>query len=128
MRGAKGREMTQIGRGIALGLAGVLLWFMPLASVGVHVFQTGPEVGNNLTYIVPASSLAYAIFSCFALHKLRIVAASISTGISLLFLTYAGSTATWALYCLIVVSGISWIVAYTDVEQGQNAVQDVDLP
>lgn len=122
--------MKQIVRGVLLGLAGVYLWFRPLASVGVHVFQTGREVEDyfNITYLLLASSLAYAIFSCFALHKLRIVVASISTGISLLFLIDAGSNATWALYALSVVSGMSWIVGYTDGETGKNAVEDARTP
>lgn len=99
---------------------------MPLSSVGMHVYQTGREVENyvNITYVLLASFFAYALFSCFALHKLRIVVASISTGISLLFLLDAGSDATWGLYTLIVVSGISWVVAYTDGEDGKTAAED----
>ena len=117
--------MNRRVRGIALGSAGVVFWFMPLVCVGINVYQTGSQIGNNITYLLAASSLAYAVFSCFELHKLRIVAASIATGISLLFLIDSGSNAAWPLYALIIVSGVSWIVGYTDGETDKKAVQDV---
>lgn len=116
--------MKQMARGIALGVAGIVLWFMPLVRVGINVYQTGNQVGNHITYLLAASSLAYAGFSCFKLHKLRIIAASIATGISLLFLIDAGPDATWNLYALIIVSGIGWIVGYTDGENDRKRVQD----
>ena len=112
-------------RGVALGIAGFFLWFMPLVEVGINVYQTGDEIGM-IAYPLEASSLAYAVLSCFELHKLRIVAASFSTSFSLLFLIEAGRNATWSLYALIVISGISWIVGYTDGERGNDRAEEGD--
>ncbi|QXE90200.1 hypothetical protein [Geomonas subterranea] len=109
--------------GVALGVAGVVLWFMPMAKVGINVYVAGREVGN-ISYILVVCSLAYAIFSFFELHKLRVIAATVSTAISLLFLTEAWSNAAWGLYGLGIVSIASWIAAATCWDAAKDSVQD----
>jgi hypothetical protein len=107
-------------KGVLLGVAGVILWFMPLAAwdqefMGqlMTMHQAGHHIGG-IAYLLLLSSLAYAALSWLEQHQLRIIAAGIATGISLLFLVQAGSSVAWGLLALIVVSGASIWFAVKD--------------
>lgn len=85
-------------KGVLLGVAGIILWFMPLASWDqefmrqtMTVHQAGHHIGG-IAYLLLLSSVAYAALSWYEQHQLRIIAGSVATGISLLFLVQAGST------------------------------------
>lgn len=107
-------------KGVLLGVAGIILWFMPLAAwdqqfmgQSMTMHQAGHHIGG-IAYLLLLSSIAYAALSWFEQHQLRIIAAGIATGISLLFLVQAGSTVAWGLLVLIVVSGASVWFAISD--------------
>ncbi|GFO66154.1 hypothetical protein M1B72_01070 [Geomonas paludis] len=111
--------------GVALGVAGMVLWFMPLVKVGFNVYAAGRQIGH-VSYILMVCSLAYAIFSFFDLHKLRAIAATISTAISLLLLSEAWNYAAWGLYGLNIVSVLSWLAAVSDWDAGKRSVEDTE--
>ncbi|MBU5611666.1 hypothetical protein [Geomonas azotofigens] len=113
-------------KGVVLGLAGVILWFMPLANfgfMGLDIYQAGSHIGG-ISYLLLAASAAYAVLSWFEQHQLRIIAASIATAIGLMFLVQFGERAAWGLYLLIVVSGVGWIVGYCDEQKRKKAPQE----
>jgi len=114
-------------KGVLLGVAGIILWFMPLAawdqefmgqSMSVH--QAGHHIGG-IAYLLLLSSIAYVALSWFEQHQLRIIAAAIAIGISLLFLVQAGSTVAWGLLSLIAVSGASVWFAISDNKKSKAA-------
>lgn len=113
--------------GTILGVAGVLLWFMPLAYInfmGADAYQAGNHIGG-IAYLLLFASLAYAVLSWIEQHVPRIIAASVALAISLLFLAQAGSSAAWGLFGLIVVSIAGIVVAIRDnkvLKQSTNAV------
>ncbi|WP_224983832.1 hypothetical protein [Geomonas agri] len=109
--------------GVALGVVGMVLWFMPLVKVGFNVYVVGKQIGN-VSYILVIGSLAYTVFSCFDLHKLRVITATISTAISLLLLSEAWNFAAWGLYGLNIVSVASWLAAVSDWDAGKRSVED----
>ncbi len=108
-------------RGMALGVAGVILWFMPLVYVkldgfslvfqSVQMHQAGHHIGG-IAYLLILSSAIFAVSSWFLSKQISIFAASISTGISVVFLFQAGSSAAWGLICLVIVSVISLVQAF----------------
>ncbi|MBU5611665.1 hypothetical protein [Geomonas azotofigens] len=110
--------------GAALGVAGMVLWFMPLVKVGFNVYVAGRQIGN-ISYILVVCSLAYTIASFFELHRLRVIAATISTAISMLFLSEAWSNAAWGLYGLNIVSIASWLAAVFDWDTGKQSAEDL---
>lgn len=106
--------------GVLLGVIGVILWFTPFVEwkqefMGeiISLHQTGQHIGG-IAYLLPLSSFAYAVLSWFELHELRIIAAGVSMGISLLFLYQAGDKVAWGLITLIIVAGISLLAAILD--------------
>jgi len=102
--------------GTALGVVGVLLWFMPLVSIqfmGLNVYQAGHHIGG-IAYLLLLASLAYAILSWMELHVPRIIAASVATAICLLFFVQAGMSTDWGLMCLTCVSIASIVLAVRD--------------
>lgn len=112
-------------KGVVLGLAGVILWFMPLVNfgfMGLDIYQAGSHIGG-ISYLLLAVSAAYAVLSWFEQHQLRIVAAGIATAIGLLFLVQFGNRAAWGLYLLIVVSGVGCISGYTDEQKRKKSLQ-----
>ena len=109
--------------GTVLGVAGVLLWFMPLAYVrfmDVDAYQAGNHIGG-IAYLLLFASVAYTYLSWNEQHVPRIIAASVALAISLLFLMQAGSSSAWGLIGLIVVSGASIAVAVRDNNIPKNA-------
>lgn len=112
--------MDQKVKGVVLGVAGVILWFMPMAAWeqvfmgrAMVMHQAGHHIGG-IAYLLLLSSMAYAALSWYEQHQLRMIAAGIAVGIGLLFLVQAGSTVAWGLLTLIAVSGASLWFAYTD--------------
>lgn len=102
--------------GTVLGVAGVVLWFMPLAYVTFmdqEAYQAGNHVGG-IAYLLLLASLAYAALSWMEQHVPRIIAGSVALAISLLFLYQAGSSAAWGLFGLIVVSIAGIVLAVRD--------------
>ncbi|QXE86364.1 hypothetical protein KP003_18710 [Geomonas nitrogeniifigens] len=110
--------------GVSLGVVGMILWFMPLVKVGFNVYVGGRQIGN-ISYILVVCSLAYAICSFFELHRVRVIAATISTAISMLFLSEALTNAAWGLYGLNIVSIASWLAAVTDWDARKKSAEDV---
>lgn len=116
--------------GVLLGVAGIVLWFMPLASweqefmrQTVIIHQAGHHLGG-IAYLLLISSVAYATLSWFEQHQLRIIAGSIAIGISLLFFVQAGSAVAWGLRALIAVSGVSIWFAIADTKKAKKAKTD----
>ncbi|MBJ6798530.1 hypothetical protein [Geomonas propionica] len=115
-------------KGVVLGLAGVILWFMPLVNLGfmgLDLYQTGTHIGG-IGYLLLTASATYAALSWFEQHQLRIIAAGIATAIGLMFLVQFGDRAAWGLYLLIVVSGVSCIVAYCDEQKRKKSLQQAE--
>ncbi|WP_224959501.1 hypothetical protein [Geomonas subterranea] len=115
-------------KGVMLGLAGVILWFMPLVDfgfMGMNLYQSGSDIGG-IGYLLLASSTGYAALSWLQEHQLRVVSASIATAIGLFLLVEFGSKAAWGLYLLIVVSGVSCICGYTDEQKRKKSRQQAE--
>ena len=107
-------------KGVLLGIAGIILWFMPLTAwdqkfMGewMTVHQAGHHIGG-IAYLLLLASTAYAALSWLEQHPLRIIAGAVATGISLLFLVQAGANVAWGLLALIAVSGASVWFAVVD--------------
>lgn len=99
--------------GTLLGIAGVLLWFMPWMafSMGDMDFhQTGSHIGG-IAYVLLMSSLASAILSWVPQPVPRIIVAALSTLLSGFFWLNAGEAAGWGLVWLCAVSGFSLLQA-----------------
>jgi hypothetical protein len=102
--------------GTLLGVAGVLLWFMPLAHIdlmGVEGYQSGATVGG-ISYLLVLSSLAYAFLSSIEQQVPRVITASIASVICFIFLVQAGTTVAWGLGLLTLVSLVSLVLALGD--------------
>jgi len=106
--------------GVTIGVAGIFLWFMPLASwtenfMGntINVFQAGYHIGG-IAYLLLLSMLAYSVLSWFKLHSLRIVAGALSLLICLMFLVQIGSNTGWGLIGLILVSILGIVLGIMD--------------
>jgi len=106
--------------GVAIGVAGIFLWFMPLASWtenfmgnNINVFQAGYHIGG-IAYLLLFSMFAYSVFSWFKLHSLRIVAGALSLLICLMFLVQIGSNTGWGLIGLILVSILGIVLGIID--------------
>ena len=107
--------------GLLLGVAGVGLWFMPLAYVnvgmfskmfeGMQLYQAGHHIGG-IAYLLLLSSAVFAISSWILNKHISIVAATVLLGVSVLFLFQAGSSAAWGLICLLVVSLMCLVFAF----------------
>lgn len=107
-------------KGVLLGVAGIILWFMPLMAWQTEFMgettsyhQAGHHIGG-IAYLLLVSSIAYAALSWFEQHQLRIIAASVATGIGGLFLIQGGSRIAWGLLVLTVVSVASILLAISD--------------
>ncbi|MDY0040972.1 MAG: hypothetical protein RBS57_11740 [Desulforhabdus sp.] len=99
--------------GTLLGIAGILLWFMPWTqfSIGEMEFaRTGSHVGG-IAYVLLMSSLAYAVLSWVTEPVPRIIVAALSTLLSSNFWLDAGEAAAWGLVGLCMASGISLLQA-----------------
>lgn len=105
-----------------MGVAGVVLWFMPMVKVGINVYAAGRQIGN-ISYVLIACFATYAILSCFQMHRFRVITAGVATAISLLFLFEAWSNAAWGLYFTCLVSMLSWIAACMDWASTREVVQ-----
>jgi uncharacterized membrane protein len=106
--------------GVAIGVAGIFLWFMPLASwttnfmgSNINIFQTGYHIGG-IAYLLLFSMLAYSVLSWFKLHSLRIIAGALSLLICLMFLLQIGSNVGWGLIGLILVSILGIVFGIMD--------------
>lgn len=102
--------------GTLIGIACVLLWFMPFVHIdfmGTSGYQAGNHIGG-IAYLLLISSATFAALSWQEKHTLRIIAGAVAAGISLLFLLQAGSSAAWGLYGLIVFSAAGIWLAVTD--------------
>jgi uncharacterized membrane protein len=106
--------------GVTIGVAGIFLWFMPLASwtenfVGssINVFQAGYHIGG-IAYLLLFSMLAYSVFSWFKLYPLRIITGALSLLICLMFLVQIGSNIGWGLIGLILVSILGIVLGIMD--------------
>jgi len=105
--------------GLVLGVAGVLLWFAPLAYVELPMLdtvasQTAANAGG-LGYVLLIAAIAYAICSWREQHVLRIVAAATSLLISAVFMFQVGRSAAWGLMLLVLVSGAGIVLAAKDL-------------
>ena len=107
-------------KGILLGVAGIILWFMPLIAwkqefmgESMNMYQAGYHIGG-IAYVLLLSSLAYSVLSWINQHQLRIIAGSVASGICILFLIQAGSSTAWGLIALFIVSAVSVWFAVTD--------------
>lgn len=95
--------------GLVLGIAGTLLWFMPLAKVefmGSTSYQTGASVGG-MAYLLLVASITYGIFSWRDRFVLRIITACTALLIAVIFVLQAGATTAWGLLLLLLVSAAS---------------------
>lgn len=109
--------------GTLVGVAGVLLWFMPMAYIdfmGTVGYQAGNHIGG-IAYLLLISSAAYAALSWREQHSLRIIAASVAAGIAVLFLLQIGGSAAWGLYGLIAFSVAGIWLAVIDNKKAQAA-------
>lgn len=118
--------MDKKTQGVLLGVAGVILWFMPLVYVDmgnfmggkykdVVMYQTGQSVGG-IAYLLLISFSFYAYSSWVINRQFAIIASSVSLGISVLFLLQAGLSVAWGLLIMVVVSVYSLILAKGMVE------------
>lgn len=105
--------------GTLLGVAGVVLWFMPLIELswmGRAAYQTGQHIGG-IAWLLLFSSFAYAVLSWLEQHVPRIIAASVALAISLLILAQAGEAAASGLLSLITVSLAGIALAVYDMRR-----------
>lgn len=108
--------------GTILGVFGIILWFMPMAYVdfmGEEAYQAGNHIGG-IAYLLLFASLAYAALSWFEQHIPRIIAGTVASLISLLFVIQAGSSGAWGLYVLMLVSIVSIALAVRDQKSLTN--------
>lgn len=108
--------------GMLLGLAGVILWFMPFLSVemggynnmfhGLQLHQGGHHIGG-IAYLLIISSAVYAVSAWLLNKQISIVAAVVTLGISAWLVIQAGSSVAWGLISLVVVAIVSLILALT---------------
>jgi hypothetical protein len=99
--------------GTLLGIAGVLLWFMPWMAFSMgemDFYRTGSHIGG-IAYVLLLSSLAYAVLSWVPQPVPRIIVAALSTLLSGFFWLNAGEAAAWGLAWLCAVSGFSLLQA-----------------
>jgi hypothetical protein len=81
--------------GTLLGIAGMLLWFMPWMAFSMgdmDFYRTGSHIGG-IAYLLLLSSLAYAVLSWVAQPMPRIIVAALSTLLSGFFWLNAGEAA-----------------------------------
>jgi hypothetical protein len=119
-------------KGVLLGVAGVILWFMPLMAwkeefMGqvMDMYRAGHHIGG-IAYLLLLSSLAFAILSWNNLHQLRIIAGGVATGISVLLIVLAGSSAAWGLIALTTVSAASIWLAVVDRKKSKQIMTTVE--
>ena len=108
--------------GAVLGVVQLFLWFMPLAYVNDSMFQAGNHIGG-IAYLLLFAALAYSVLSWMDLHIPRIIAASASLAICLLFLVQAGGSAAWGLYCLILTCIVGIVIAVNDNKVSPEVAQ-----
>ncbi len=107
-------------KGSLTGVAGMLLWFMPLVHLnwmGVDAYQTGQHIGG-IAWLLLFAHFAYAVLSWMRQHVPRIIAAAVALAISLLFLAQAGEAAAWGLLGLIGCGIGGIILAVVDQRRG----------
>ncbi len=113
-------------KGVLLGVAGVILWFMPFSAsenefLGQVFYQqtSGSDIGG-ISYLLLVSLAVYAALSWYEQHPLRIIAAGVSIGIGLLFLIAAGSDVAWGLVALIGVAVLAILFAISDNKKSKT--------
>lgn len=113
-------------KGVLLGVAGIILWFMPLIAwkqefmgESMNMYQAGSNIGG-IAYLLLLSSLAYAVLSWLNQHQLRIIAGGVASGICVLFLIHAGSSTAWGLIALSIVSAASIWFAVIDHKKNKR--------
>lgn len=97
----------------ALGCAGVVLWFMPLAYVefmGLAGYQAGHHIGG-IAHLLLLALLAYAALSWTGQRSPQIFSGVVALAVSLLLLASAGESAAWGLYLLTLVCLAGTILA-----------------
>ena len=109
-------------KGMLLGVAGMVLWFMPLVRSGFFGFYLSGQHIGSIAHLLFASSIAYAASSWFEQHQLRIIAGSVAAVICLLILLEAGSHAVWGLYALTAVSAVAVVSALIDNKKAKQSV------
>lgn len=115
--------------GVLIGVAGIFLWFMPLVSweqefMGAYrkLYQTGYHIGG-IAYLQLLSMFAYAFFSWFNLHPLRIISSALSLIICLIFIFQALSNAGWGLIGLILISIVGIVLALRDIKSMKDNIK-----
>lgn len=108
--------------GMLLGVAGVILWFMPFLSVkmgdynnmfhGLQLHQAGHHIGG-IAYLLIISSAIYAVSAWLLNKQISIVAAVVTLGISAWLVIQVGSSVAWGLISLVAVAIASLILALT---------------
>jgi len=119
--------------GVTTGVAGIFLWFMPLASwteefLGVNrtFFQTGQHIGG-IAYLLLFSMFAYSVFSWLKLHPLRIITGVLSLLICFIFLTQIWPNIGWGLLGLFFVSILGTVCAIADNRKEKIVSSDINL-
>jgi len=116
--------------GVIIGVIGIILWFMPLVSwqeefMGeyVTVYQAGYHIGG-IAYLLLLSMFAYAVFSWFQLHELRMIAGAVALFVCSLFFFQASENAGWALVGLIILSIIGILMAFVDYRKVKAEIKE----
>lgn len=116
---------------VLLGIAGVILWFMPFANIefmGFKAYQTGQHIGG-IAYLLLLASIAYAALSWMQQSQLAVIAAAVATGVCLLFAVQVGASIAWGLILLLIVSIASIVFAVRNRQNqglsGQAAGEEV---
>ncbi len=108
--------------GMVLGVAGVLLWFMPWVSVHfgmVDGYQTGATAGG-VTYLWLLACIAYAVLSWREEHRMRAAASIAALGVSGLAMVQVGESAAWGLVASLIVATVSLGFAAKDERDAAN--------
>lgn len=113
-------------KGVLIGVAGVILWFMPFAAweqefMGQNMMmnQSGQHIGG-IAYLLLLAAGGYAYWSWVQQHQLRIVAAAVMLGVSVLFAVRAGTSTAWGLIGLLLVAGGGLWLAWRDGQGSQK--------
>jgi len=116
--------MTGKTIGAILGVAALLLWFMPLVHLhlggdfeemmpgGVNLVQSGQNIGG-MAYLMLAAAVAIAYFSWSASRIPLLIAAGLGLLVAILLGFQAGANMAWGLIGLISVFSASGALALT---------------
>ncbi|MGC8789565.1 MAG: hypothetical protein ACP5QM_06590 [Caldisericum sp.] len=110
-------------KGVLIGVVGIFFWFMPFASwytefmdQHIKLYQAGYHIGG-ISYLLLISMFAYAVFSWFRIHELRIVSSGVALLVCLIFIFQAGSTVSWGLIGSFLVSLVGGILGFIDLRK-----------